>query len=363
MEHNATDTLMWKEILEQPEVFRRLLDIQLPAVRSIAAAADAKGIRTVVVAARGTSDHAGTFAQYLLEIRKGIPVSMAAPSVLTLYHGALDLKDAMVLGISQSGKAADVLEVMKRGKESGGLVVAITNDPTSPMALFADHSIDLGAGLERSVAATKTFGAQLFVVSMLAAVWSADEAALQRLHEVPALVEETIRTLPPQLDRIVPQYRFLQEGFVLARGVSYPIAMEMALKIQETNYIRMKAFPVSDFYHGPMAMLHAGFPVVLFAAEGPAFEDSCQMADRIGEVASDLLWVTDADPSGDGALAEMFEQKGATYRIIHLPRTGDDALSAFLYAVFAQMFACRLSVARGLDPDSPRLLKKITITL
>jgi len=362
MNRDVTQTLMWKEILEQPQVFRRLLETQLPVVRAVAAEVDRRAVRSVVVAARGTSDHAGTFAQYLFEIRKGVPVSLAAPSVLTLYRGALDLRDSLVIGISQSGRAEDVLEVMKRGKASGGAVVAITNDPASPMATFADFSIDLDADLERSVAATKTFGAQLFAVSMLASVWAGDDAAFARLAEVPAFVEQAIATLPAQLDRIVPQYRFLEEGFVLARGVGYPIAMEMALKIQETNYVRMRAFPVSDFYHGPMAMLHEGFPVVLFAAEGPAYQNACELASLIGEKASDLLWVTDADASCDGALGEMFDKTGASYRIVHLPRTGDDAISAFLYAVFAQMFACRLAVERGLDPDRPRMLNKVTIT-
>jgi glutamine---fructose-6-phosphate transaminase (isomerizing) len=362
MDHKVTETLMWKEILEQPEVFRRLLARQLPVVRAVAAEADRRSVHSVVVAARGTSDHAGTFAQYLLEIRKGVPVSLAAPSVLTLYHGALDLKDSLVVGISQSGRAEDVLEVMKRGKASGGQVVAITNDPHSPMAVFADYQIDLDAGLERSVAATKTFGAQMFVASLLAAVWAGDDVALARLAEVPGFVEETVRLLPPQLDRIVPQYRFLEEGFVLARGVGYPVAMEMALKIQETNYIRMRAFPVSDFYHGPMAMLHAGFPVVLFAAEGPAYRNAREMAALIGEKASDLLWVTDGDPQDDGMIEDLFEKTGASCRIVHLPRTGDDTISAFLYAVFAQMFACQLAVVRGLDPDRPRTLSKVTIT-
>lgn len=362
MERSVGDTLMWREILEQPDVFRRLLGTQLPVVRAVAAEADRRGVRTVVVAARGTSDHAGTFGQYLLEVRKGIPVSLAAPSVLTLYHGRLDLAGAMVLGISQSGKAEDVLEVMRRGKETGGYVVACTNDPGSPMARFADAHVDLCAAPERAVAATKSFGAQIFVMSLLAAAWAGDEDALAKLRGVPALVEEAIRLLPPQLERIAPQYRFLQEGFVLARGVTYPIAMEMALKVQETNYVRMRAFPVSDFHHGPMAMLHAGFPVVMLAPEGPAYANACEMAAVVGANASDLLWVTDADAERDQALEESFAKTGAAYRIVHLPRSGDDALAAFPLAVFAQMFACHLAVARGLDPDKPRMLNKVTIT-
>jgi glucosamine--fructose-6-phosphate aminotransferase (isomerizing) len=334
----------------------------VPLLRQVAEEAGRRKVRSVVIAARGTSDHAGTYGRYLLEIQKGIPVSLAAPSVLTLYQGALDLSDSLVIGISQSGKAADVLEVMRRGRENGAVVVSMTNDAASPMAQFADYAVDLCAGPERSVAATKTFGAQLFAMALLSGIWSGDEAFLRQLEGIPAALEETLRTLPAQLDETVPRYRFLEEGFVLARGIGYPIALETALKIQETNYIRMKSFPVSDFYHGPMALLHAGFPVILFAAEGPAYDDAYRMARRIAESSSDLLWVTDAPPSEDERIRAVFDETGASFRTIHLPRTGNDALSAFVYAVFAQMFACRLAVIRGLDPDNPRLLRKVTIT-
>jgi len=348
------ETRMWREIREQPGVFRTLLaEAEAPVGRLLEALRD-RHIRSVLIAARGTSDHAATYAKYLFEVHQGIPVSLAAPSVLTLYGGRLSLADCFVIGISQSGRAADVMELLARAEASGGVVASLTNDPDSPMARMSRFHLPLSAGPETSVAATKTFGAQLFLLALLAARWSGDQAFLDRLTALPERLEGLADALAGACVPLVERFRTVDAGFVLARGYAYPIALETALKIQETNYIRMKGYSIADFQHGPMAMLAPDVPVLLYAVRGPALPDALGMAERIRSTGAPLHVVTD-DPD---------VLPGADVRILlpALSDPGDDRLAVFGLALFAQVFACRLSTARGLDPDSPRMLRKVTVT-
>ena len=213
------------------------------------------------------------YASYLISTYVGVPTALALPSVVTAYDGKLCLKDALVIGVSQSGKAADVLAVMEKAKQCGALTVAVTNDLQSPMAQFGDYHLYCNAGLEESVAATKTFTSQMYVLAMLAAVWGDNEAMLAKLDEVPGAVEQLLSYIPHDIEKIIQRYRYMENGFVLSRGTSMAIAFETMLKLQETNYVKMKGYAVSDFWHGPLAQVDEGTFVILYAPEGPVFEE------------------------------------------------------------------------------------------
>ena len=343
-------TMMWNEILEQPAALERCLDRNGPVLREIVGCLKTRRIGKVVIAARGTSDHAAVYGKYVLEILTGLPVSLAASSVFTMYHMGLQLNDALVIGISQSGRAEDVLEVLRGANRSGAITVGITNFTDSPIAGEARFHLNCEAGLEKSVAATKTFMTQIFLLAQLASAWAGDTALLASLAGLPNRVAMTF-DVAEEIAEKVERYRFMEECFILARGVNYAVALEAALKIQETTYARAKAFATSDFQHGPIAMIDRDIPVIAYAPLGPSLADMAAMIGRLAEGGIELVVVSnnhDLLTRGTCGLA--------------IPEESNDILSPFLNAAVAQMFACRLALAKGMNPDSPRGLSKVTIT-
>jgi len=342
--------LMLNEINEQPKVLKKCMEKNKDTVKKLAEEIRARNIQWIYIAARGTSDHAGIYGKYIIESELGIPVAPAAPSVFTLYQKSVNFKNGMVIGISQSGKAADVLEVLKSANGQGALTVSITNFPDSPMASEAKFHLDLSAGLEKSVAATKTFSSQMFVLAMLVAELSGNDELKKELTLVPENISHILSTADAIKNK-VERYRFMNECFVLSRGANYAIAMESALKIQETTYTRAKAFATSDFQHGPIAMVDKNIPVIIYAPDGPALKDTEAMIDKLAELGIELIVVSNKN--------SILEKGTCSFSI---PYTANDIISPFYNAVIAQLFACNLSLAKGLNPDSPRMLNKVTIT-
>lgn len=343
-------TLMWSEIKEEPKVVENCLNKNIGLLSELAGDIRKSGIDRVMIAARGTSDHAAVYAKYIMEITLGIPVALAAPSVFTVYHGSLKLDRTLVIGISQSGKAADVLEVIKSANKTGALTVSITNFPDSPLALEAKYHLDCSAGLEKSVAATKTFLAQLTLLASLTAIWAGKKELLDEIKMIPQGITNIIEN-SDYISEKVQRYRYMEECFVLSRGVNYPIALETALKIQETCYVRAKAYATSDFYHGPYAMIEKDMPVFVIAPAGPAFSDIKEMVARLKGSGAELIIISDD--------REMLDKGDCSFSI---PAANNDIISPFYNVVIAQIFACNLSLAKGLNPDSPRELKKVTVT-
>ncbi len=343
-------TKMWKEINEEPQVVRNCMDRNGAKISKIVSQIKNSDVESVVIAARGTSDHAGVYAKYMMEMTLGIPVSLAAPSIFTMYHKNMKLGKSLVIGISQSGKAADVLEVIKTANSAGAITISITNFADSPMAAEAKYHLDCSAGLEESVAATKTFLAQLTLLAMLTAVWAEDKLLLNEITNIPQGIEEILKN-SGYISEKVQRYRYMKDCFVLARGLNYPIALECALKIQETCYVRAKGYAISDFYHGPYAMIEKDTPVFVFAPSGPSMSDAKEMVAKLKGSGAEVIVISDNK--------EMQELGVCTFSA---PSTGNDAISAFYNAVIAQVFACNLSLAKGLNPDSPRELNKVTIT-
>lgn len=343
-------TLMWKEILEQPEALQRCFEKNAGVIGEIVGILKKRDIRQVVLAARGTSDHAAVYGKYVIELLLGIPVSLAASSIFTIYHGSLSLGNCLVIGISQSGKAADVLEVLKSAKNSGAVTVGITNNPDSEIAREPEFFLNCEAGVEKSVAATKSFITQIFLLASLAAEWAGNYEIRKELNLVPEKlygVFDSAGVIESKAER----YRFMNECFVLARGINYAVSLEAALKIQETTYARAKAFATSDFQHGPIAMIERDIPVMIFAPDGPSLKDVGSMLSKLGSEQIETIVVSNRK--------DILELGTTSFSI---PETSNDIISPYFNVAVAQMFACRLALAKGLNPDSPRGLNKVTVT-
>lgn len=342
-------TMMQQEICQSAAGLRAAKKKNAETIKNIVKAVKKKKVAGVVIAARGTSNHAGIFAKYLIETHCGVPVSIAAPSVYTVYSGNLCLKNFLVIGLSQSGQAADAIEVIKHAKACGAVTVAVTNDPASPMAAEAEFTLDCAQGPELSVAATKTFISQLYLVLMLAAAWSKNENLKAALRTSVLAVEKTYK-LSEIIEQSAMRYRFINDSFVLGRGLAYPVAVEFALKTQETSYIRSRGYSTSDFYHGPIAQVSEGTPVFLFALSGALKQDSINMISRLKQSGGDIFVF-----SSDIDILAMADAGVA------LPEY-DEIPSVFAAAAAMQLFSCSLAVLRGRNPDKPRGLSKVTIT-
>lgn len=343
-------TKMWEEIMEQPQILKKTIETNNKVIDLLLQEVNTRQISSVVIAARGTSDHAAVYAKYAIETLVGIPVSLAAPSVITMYNKHVNMKNCLVIGISQSGKAADVIEVVRTAAEQGAVTVSVTNFTDSPLAQSSQFHVFCDTGVEKSVAATKTFTSTIFILINFIAKWAKCQELLEELKQVPDIMTELF-SKADNIQEVVKRYRFMKECFVLARGINYSIALESALKIQETTYIRAKAFATSDFHHGPFAMVERDMPVIVFAPEGPSATDISEMLDKLKNSGADILVVSN---NKDLLL------KGDCN--IEIPKNLSDYTSPFINVAVAQMFACKLSILKGLNPDAPRGLNKVTIT-
>lgn len=344
-------TKMLSEIKDQPEVIKNLETINKDTLVKLVGELKTKNIKRVIFTGRGTSDHASVYGQYLLGIKCGIVTTQALPSCITVYGSSFMTENDMVIGISQSGKAADALAVLEDAKKHGALTVSVTNELDSPMASFADYHLYCGAGREYSVAATKTFTAQMGIMLLLCAYWSEDQELLNEFRALPEVLSETLVKCEKDIAALSMRYRYMNQGFVISRGLTYPIALESALKTQETCYVKMKGYSASDFYHGPLAQVDSEMPVIVYAPQGAAQQDNLDMVNKLIEIGAQPLTVTDDD--------EVAAKNPLSFL---LPYTGSQYTSPFVFALYAQCFAESLCGQKGLNPDQPRNLKKVTIT-
>ena len=340
---------LYEEIHEQPAVLRHWLDTQRDAVQRAADAVRDRQIDYVFLAARGTSDHAGIYAQYLWGSRNRLPVALAAPSLFTMYPGTPRLEHALVVGISQSGQSPDIVEVVTEGRRQGAATVVITNDPGSPLAQAAEHTIPLDAGPERAVAATKTYTAELLAIAAFSAALAGDDPAV--LAPVPDAVAGAL-TLDATAAGIAAGQRDLTHCVVLGRGYHYATAREWALKLKELAYVLADAYSPADFQHGPIAIVDRGFPILAVAPSGAVQADQIALLARLrDDYGADLLVVSD-DPA---ALALGRAR-------LPLPADVPEWLQPIVSIVPAQLYTYHLTRAKGYDPDHPRTLSKVTRT-
>src|SRR5580693_6689121 len=354
---------MLEEIREQPAALDRTLRLGLKAAAKLAREIAKNRPKLIVLAARGTSDNAAQFGRYLLEITTGIPVSLAAPSLFTLYDAKIDLKSALIVAISQSGESTDTNLVLERGREQGALTVGITNEPASSLAKIADHLFFVRAGRERSVAATKTYTGQVMSLYLLAHALGA-KIRLDDLRRIPDWAAGAL-LLEEQITARAERYRFMERAIVVGRGLNYANAFEFALKLMETCYVVAERFSTADFLHGPIAMVERSFPVFLFAAPGVTWPGMRDMLDRLHALKAETLVITGASHPYIKHDAFAGNARAIVVPARFAPRSARpmDLFTPIPYIVPAQLLCAYLAVEKGLDPDRPRTLTKVTRTL
>ena len=348
-------SLLEDEIRSQPAVVARLLETQVPAIESLAA--ELLPFRFALIAARGSSDHAALYAKYALGALAGYPVALAAPSLSTLYGAPPRLEGALVVGISQSGQSPDIVAVVEEGRRQGCPTLALTNDPGSPLAAAAGKVIDIGAGPERSIAATKTYTAELVALAALAACCSGEArlAHLTELRALPAALDAAVAAAFAAVPVDGEELRALERVVVVGRGYNFATASEIALKLKELTYGMAAAYSAADFRHGPIATVEAGSPALLVMPGGRAYADMLALAGELREREVELA-----------VISEQPEALGLAR--LPLPLGGADAqtpewLSPVTAVVPGQVLALRLAEAKGLAPDAPRGLRKVTRTV
>jgi glucosamine--fructose-6-phosphate aminotransferase (isomerizing) len=337
------------EIREQPEVAARLLREAGPEIAAICEAIKAADPAHVVIAARGTSDHAAIYAQYAFGVLAGLSVGLATPSVHSLYGASPDYGRALVIGISQSGASPDVVGVIRAARAQGALTLAITNTPGSDMAEAAQHHIALRAGPERAVAATKTYTATLLVLAMLSAGLSEAETGAD-LALLPDALAATLEQ-DDEAARIAADMRSLNRCVILGRGYHYATAREWALKLKELSYTLADPYSTADFIHGPLALIEAGFPTFCVAPRGATDQDSAEVIERLGELGARLLIASD-DP----------EVRARGTWSLTLPANLPEWLMPIVSIVPGQLHARHVTMAKGGDPEQPRSIQKVTLT-
>ncbi len=342
--------MLEREIREQPQVLARLLAEGRALAEEFAARIRTVAPRYVVIAARGSSDNAARYAQYLFGAQNRLTVALATPSLFTLYRQPPSLDGALVIGISQSGQSPDIVAVLQEAQRQQALTLAITNDPASPLAQAAELVFPLRAGEERAIAATKSYTAQLLALALLSTALHPTPERWRELELVPAAVARALE-LAAAARAGVAAFRAEQRLVVIGRGFNYATAFEIALKIKELSAVVAEPYSSADFRHGPIALVEPGFPVVAVAVTGTVLEDVASLLAELQQREAALLVISDRD-----------ELLARARLPLALPPGVPEWLSPIVAVVPGQLFAVALAQARGLDPDHPRGLQKVTRT-
>lgn len=341
---------LYREIHEQPSVLNALFEREWPVIKRLAGAICGRDVDYVVIAARGTSDNAGRYAQYLLGSVNQLMVTLATPSLYSIYKRPPRFGNALVIGISQSGKSPDVVSVLAEARRQGALTAAITNFPDSNLGRQCEHVITLHAGEERSIAATKTYTASLAAIAALSTELAGEEQMRADLLSIPAKVEAEL-ALSPQIGELTERYRYMRDCVVLGRGYNYATAFEFALKLKELTYTIAEPYSSADFMHGPLALIEHGFPALVVAPSGVLLPEMQQFMRTLQERAAEIVAISD-----DADTLAMGRTR------IALPSGVPEWLSPITAIVPGQLFAMHLAAVRDYDPDHPRGLRKVTET-
>ena len=331
-----SNSIMALEAAEAPKRIAEQLAANAATVEQVVAQIRQRAPKFVYMVGRGSSDHAGVFAKYLIEIEIGLPVAAAAPSIASVYNKSLQLKDALVLVISQSGRSPDILAQVEMAKRSGAMVVALVNDTTSPLAEQAHYTLPLHVGAEKAVAATKSYLATLSAILQLVSVWSGNQPLQQAVQQLPQSLEQAIE-LPLQLNAAALEK--VAHLVVLGRGLGYAISREIALKLKEVCGIHAEAFSSAEFLHGPVTLVKNQFAIV-----DVTVEDESLAAHR----------------------NQIEDVRGRGAAIVQLHHKGVDAQARVLPLLILQRFYLDVEVvarSRGINPDAPPGLNKVTKTV
>ncbi len=342
-------SILFDEINEQPEVLSNLFKLETDNVHKVI-----EGIKNrfsnIIIAARGSSDNAARYAQYLFGIQNQFQVALATPSLFTLYNTAPRMIDALVIGISQSGQSPDIVSVLTEAAKQGCPTVALTNDINSPLAKCSDFIIDLHADREKAIAATKTYTASLCALALISVLLNDDSSDMEQLRKVPSFVSETLENSIKHLSRI-ERYRYADHFCVIGRGYNYSTAFEISLKIKELNKIVAEPYSSADFRHGPIATIQKDFPVILISPKDRAYKDLINLLSDLRARGAEIIMISDTE-----------ENSSDVNLLYKLPEGLPDWIKPVLTVIPGQLFAYRLAVEKGLDPDNPAGLKKVTQT-
>lgn len=339
------------EILEQPRCLAGMLENERQHILEIAAKIRERKPAYVMLAARGTSDNAGRYANYLLGGVNRLPLALATPSLFTYYQTPPLMQNALVIGISQSGQSPDIVSVLKEGRDQGCQTLAITNVPSSPITQVADDVIDIHTGPEFATAATKTYSAELMALAMLSAALSGDEQSWQELEKVAGWVEEMC-ILDSSIAVMAQRYRYMHQCVVLGRGYNYSTAFEWALKLKELTYVEAEPYSSADFMHGPIAMVNGGFPVLAVIPQGKVYSS---MFETLSQLKHDLNAELVIISNSEEALA-------LAQTPIRIPAEVPEWLTPLVSIIPAQLFAYHLTAIKGYDTEKPRTIHKVTET-
>jgi glucosamine--fructose-6-phosphate aminotransferase (isomerizing) len=349
MKGKMSTTLLESEILEQPGAIQRIISEETAGVIENVATLRNR-FDSILIAARGTSDNAARYAQYLFGAHNQLPVALATPSLFTLYNRPPVLKRMLVIGISQSGQSPDIVAVLSEARRQGQPTLAITNDPLSPLAQAAETIIPLRTGPERAVAATKTYTASLAALALFSAALAGDQDRLAEMQRLPALMQETLESLPAALVR-VERYRYINRCAVIGRGYNYATAFEVALKVKELTGVVAESYSSADFRHGPIAIVKDGFPVLVIACSGDVAGDLTALISELKQRDSELLLISDQPDLLAQAKLPLW-----------IPAGVPEWLTPLLAVLPGQYLGLTLCQTKGLNPDHPQGLTKVTET-
>ena len=348
---DPSQTLMFAEASEGGAAVRRFLDHNRATLARLGDRLRANPPRSVTTCARGSSDHAATFGKYLIETLLGVPTSSAALSVSSIYAASVVAEDSLCIAISQSGRSPDLLTAVEAHKRAGAHVVALVNDEESPLAALADTLLPLKAGPEKSVAATKSYITSLAALAAIAAAWAGDDTVQAALDALPAQLEKAFAL---DWSAALPVLSAARNLFVIGRGYGLCVAQEAALKLKETCALHAEAFSSAEVRHGPMAIVGDGFPVLALATVDTAGEGVREVAAEFAERGAAVLLADAAGPLANPSFKSA----------VHLPSlTTAPVLEPILLIQSFYRLANALSLARGLNPDHPPHLNKVTRTV
>ena len=349
---SRSQTRMGREIGQIPAAVQRVLD-EPAQLSAVAAAIGRTSPRWIMIAGRGTSDHAAVYAQYLFETHLGLPTGLVKPSVTTVYGATLDWRDGMVLAISQSGQSPDVVAVVEAARRGGALTVAVTNEPSSPLAAAAELGLRIHAGRELAVPATKTYVTELAVVAALADAIRHTPDLAEGLAALPGELRQTIARTRAWLAgagaSAVDGFAAADRGLLVSRGFNLATALELALKLKETCGLFAEAYSTADFMHGPLVLARAGVPTLAIRPDGLMGAD---------------VDATLAAVAARGGRTTVFGGSEATGRpeALALPHSLPETLTPLLFVVPGQLLVEAVAIGRGVNPDAPDGLGKVTLT-
>ena len=341
--------ILIKEINEQPHIIQNLIDSEYKEIKYISEKIKDK-FNYAMIAARGTSDNAARYAQYLFGAFNQVPIALATPSLYTVYNTPPKLADALVIGISQSGQSPDIVAVIENAKKQGQTTLCITNIPDSPLGNAADFVIPLHCGDEKAVAATKTYTASLTALAMFSIAMSNDSRREKALAALPPMLEETIKAAM-ETNVNTCRYRYIEHCVVIGRGFNYATAFEVALKIKELTRVVSVPYSSADFKHGPIAAVQPGFPVVMIAPSGEMYNQMKEFSNKMHELEAEIISISDQK--------EITEGSNLGFRI---PTGIPEWMSPIACIIPGQLFARQLAFEKGLNIDKPVGLSKVTET-